>query len=127
MKFILVFFLVTINSISKGQQACATIIVPQLSDDTRKLYEQKLDEARSRLSTDSLDAEYIIWYGRRTAYLGRYIEAIDIYTKGLALHPGNPRFYRHRGHRYITVRCFDKAIPDFILPTPGFRLLISDS
>ena len=91
MKFILVFFLVTINSISKGQQACATIIVPQLSDDTRKLYEQKLDEARSRLSTDSLDAEYIIWYGRRTAYLGRYIEAIDIYTKGLALHPGNRR------------------------------------
>ena len=112
MKFILVFFLVTINSISKGQQSCATIISPQLSDDTRKLYEQKLAEARSKLSVDSLNAEHIIWYGRRTAYLGRYREAIDIYTKGLALYPNNPRFYRHRGHRYITVRCFDKAIAD---------------
>ena len=100
-----------ISSILLGQP-CATIMPPQLSEDTRKLYEQKLDEARSKLAIDSLNAEHIIWYGRRTAYLGQYMNAIDIYTKGVTLYPNNPRFYRHRGHRYITIRCFDKAIAD---------------
>ena len=112
MKIVLAFFLILINSISQAQQPCATIVPPQLPDDTRKLYEQKLSEARSKLSIDSLNPEHIIWYGRRTAYLGRYMEAIDIYTKGLSMYPANPRFCRHRGHRYITVRCFDKAIDD---------------
>ena len=112
MKLILSFFLVAFNIAAAQQQPCAPVVIPKISDDTRKLYEQKLDEARSRLVTDSMNAEHIIWYGRRTAYLGRYMDAIGIYSKGLDLHPVNPRFYRHRGHRYITVRCFDKAIAD---------------
>jgi tetratricopeptide (TPR) repeat protein len=58
-------------------------------------------------------ADTAIWYGRRTAYLGRYREAIDIYTAAIAKYPQDPRLYRHRGHRYITVREFDKAIADF--------------
>lgn len=60
---------------------------------------------------DSLDN--IIWLGRRTAYLWRYQEAIDIYTKGLQSHPNSAELYRHRGHRYISVRQLDKAIADF--------------
>lgn len=59
---------------------------------------------------DSLD--YIIWYGRRLAYLSRYKDAIDIYSKGLELYPESYRLYRHRGHRFITVRKFDLAISD---------------
>ena len=113
MKFILSFFLLAVSYFCPAQQqTCAAIVTPQLSEDTRKLYEQKLSEARSKLAIDSLNAEHIIWYGRRTAYLGRYEDAISIYTKGLELYPTNPRFLRHRGHRYITVRCFDKAIAD---------------
>ena len=42
----------------------------------------------------------------------RYREAIEIYTKGIALHPTNALFYRHRGHRYITVRELDRAVAD---------------
>ena len=37
-------------------------------------------------------------------------DAIDVYSRGIARHPGEPRLYRHRGHRYITVRDFDRAI-----------------
>jgi hypothetical protein len=46
------------------------------------------------------------------AYLGRYRDAIDIFTEGVRKHPDDPRMYRHRGHRYITIRRFDAAVAD---------------
>lgn len=85
---------------------------PSLSDSVRKVHESNLRSAEKKYRADSTTDEHIIWYGRRLAYLGMYNEAIDIFTKGMNLHPGNARFYRHRGHRYITLRCFDKAITD---------------
>ena len=57
--------------------------------------------------------ETIIWYGRRTAYLGHFKNAISIYTEGIKKFPEEARLYRHRGHRYITTRSYDKAIEDF--------------
>ncbi len=54
----------------------------------------------------------IIWYGRRTAYLGNYEAAIKIYSEGIKQHPEDARLYRHRGHRYISMRKFDEAIAD---------------
>ena len=59
------------------------------------------------------DPESLIWYGRRTAYLGYYHEAINLFTKGIEKHPNDARFYRHRGHRYISTRQYEKAIQDF--------------
>lgn len=58
------------------------------------------------------DIEQIIWYGRRAAYLGQYREAIDIFSKVLEIHPNEPRLYRHRGHRYISIREYPRAIAD---------------
>jgi tetratricopeptide (TPR) repeat protein len=101
-----------IQFIYAQQKPCADIKPPQLSEETKKQYEQKLAEAKAKLTIDSNLAEHIIWYGRRTAYLGNYMDAIEIYRKGFEKHPTNPRFLRHLGHRYITVRCFDKAIAD---------------
>lgn len=57
-------------------------------------------------------AEAIIWLGRRTAYLGLFREAIQVFSGGMSLYPDDPRLYRHRGHRYITVREFERAIAD---------------
>jgi tetratricopeptide (TPR) repeat protein len=57
--------------------------------------------------------EVMIWKGRRLAYLWRYQDAIAAFTKGIDRYPDNPRFYRHRGHRYITTRQFAKAQADF--------------
>lgn len=59
------------------------------------------------------DAEALIWYGRRTAYMGYYKEAIKLFTLGIKNHPNDARFYRHRGHRYISTRQYDNAISDF--------------
>ncbi|MDG1888924.1 MAG: hypothetical protein P8I53_00955 [Flavobacteriaceae bacterium] len=57
--------------------------------------------------------EALIWYGRRIAYLGYFKEAIKVFTLGIVTYPNDARFYRHRGHRYISTRQYDKAINDF--------------
>ncbi len=67
--------------------------------------------AASEVSPEDVDA--LIWYGRRAAYLGRYQEAIRIYSDGIERFPDDARFYRHRGHRYITTRQLENAIADF--------------
>lgn len=57
--------------------------------------------------------EALIWYGRRAGYLGKYQHAIEIFSEGIQKHPTDARMYRHRGHRYISTRQYDKAIADF--------------
>lgn len=69
--------------------------------------------AKAAVEADPENLDNIIWHGRRTAYLSRYNEAIDIYTEGLKKHPDSPELYRHRGHRYISIRKFEEAIADF--------------
>jgi tetratricopeptide (TPR) repeat protein len=85
---------------------------PALAEETKRRYEEALAEARQRNYASPGDADAMIWLGRRTAYLGRYREAIEVYTQGIQRHPGDARFRRHRGHRYITVRELDRAIAD---------------
>ena len=80
---------------------------------THRLYEERYVEARRAYDRTPGNADSIIWVGRRAAYLGRYRHAISYFTDGIAKHPNDPRMYRHRGHRYITVRRFDDAIADF--------------
>jgi tetratricopeptide (TPR) repeat protein len=75
--------------------------------------EEQLKEAQTVLDANPNSADAMIWVGRRLAYLGRFTDAIDIYTKGIAKFPKDARFYRHRGHRYITLREFESAIKDF--------------
>lgn len=85
---------------------------PELPAATRTAYERRLAEARRAYDRTPANADSITWLGRRTAYLGRYREAIAIFTEGIAKHPGDARMYRHRGHRHITVRELDQAIAD---------------
>lgn len=74
---------------------------------------RKWEEARRAHLADPADPDRLIWFGRWTAYRGDYREAIRIYTRGIEMFPSDARFYRHRGHRYITIREFDRAIRDF--------------
>jgi tetratricopeptide (TPR) repeat protein len=57
--------------------------------------------------------ENLIWKGRRLAYNWQHHQAIATFSEGLQHFPDSPELYRHRGHRYITVREFDLAIADF--------------
>jgi len=111
MKKILTTLLVIIFS-SLLSQNCETLIPEiNISDKAKVIYETKLAEAKLNFSKDP-SADNLIWLGRRTAYLGNYEDAIEIYSKGIDQFPKDARFYRHRGHRYISSRCFDLAIKD---------------
>jgi tetratricopeptide (TPR) repeat protein len=88
------------------------LAAPALPPATRADREAKLAAARAEAAAHPDDVDAAIWLGRRTAYLGRYREAIDIYTRALAAHPDEPRLLRHRGHRYLSVRRFDLAVAD---------------
>jgi len=83
-----------------------------LNDSVRARYEAQLATARSAYNKARTDPDSIIWLGRRLGYLGRFRESINVYTVGISLHPDNPWMYRHRGHRYISVRALDNAIAD---------------
>jgi tetratricopeptide (TPR) repeat protein len=74
---------------------------------------ENLAAARADYERDPDDADNIIWLGRRIAYTGDYRSAIEVFSEGIRKHPDDPRFYRHRGHRYISIRELDRAIADF--------------
>ena len=72
-----------------------------------------LKRALADYEQDQGSADKIIWYGRRLAYAGDYRGAIEMFSEGIFKFPDDARMYRHRGHRYITIREFDRAIEDF--------------
>ena len=90
----------------------APLFARELPPDQRQPLEANLTAAYAVYQRDPENADAIIWLGRRVAYLGRYRDAIDIFTEGVRKHPDDPRMYRHRGHRYITTRRFDAAVQD---------------
>lgn len=86
------------------------LAVPK-SEDLAKL-EADLAAARLALAADPDDPDKIIWVGRRLGYLWRMNEAIELFSRGIELHPDYAPLYRHRGHRYISARRFGDAIAD---------------
>ena len=89
-----------------------TLFTPKpISPESRSM--RNYSQAKIAYEADPENADNIIWYGRRTAYLGKYREAIRIYSEGIKKYPEDARIYRHRGHRYISIREYDRAIQDF--------------
>ena len=110
MKFFLILFL---GSSLSAQVVCNTNLPDiYISNKARVVYEAKMLEAKENFKKDP-SPDNLIWLGRREAYLRNYADAIEIYSKGIMKYPKDARFYRHRGHRYISSRCFDLAIKDF--------------
>ena len=84
----------------------------ELPAETKAQLDSQYASAKTNYDENPNNADNIIWFGRRAAYLWRYREAIGIFSEGINKFPNDPRLYRHRGHRYITIREFDKAIAD---------------
>ena len=119
------FIIISCKSDKKSEQAeqlipvekLQTFITPLGKEFTISVPSEKMlgqyEKAKETHEANPDNVDAIIWYGRRTAYLGRYEKAIAIYSKGIDQFPDEPRLYRHRGHRYISLRKFDEAIVDF--------------
>ena len=97
-----------------GQRCLDTAkeIKPVLSEERIAEFQGRIHNERTEYSINPDNLTNIVWLGRFLAYTGEYKAAIKIYTDGLNWNPRAPEIYRHRGHRYITLRCFDDAIKD---------------
>lgn len=84
----------------------------ELPQEVKEDFERKLSDTRMQAKAHPDSEIALIWFGRRLAYLGRYRKAIEVYTEALKKHPESYKLLRHRGHRYISVREFDRAIAD---------------
>ncbi|MEP6491912.1 MAG: tetratricopeptide repeat protein [bacterium] len=75
--------------------------------------------AEKALAADPRNVALIIQLGVAQSGVRQFREAIQTFTRGLAIAPNDPMLYRWRGHRYLSVRELDKAMADL---THGFRL-----
>jgi cytochrome c-type biogenesis protein CcmH/NrfG len=69
------------------------VSVPPAGEQKTRL-EADLAKAQADYDRDPAAADATIWLGRRLAYLGRFRDAIDVYSKGIQRHPNEPRLYR---------------------------------
>jgi len=69
-------------------------------------------KADAALVADPGNVTLVIAAGRARDAALQYSEAIELYSKAIALAPSDVRAYRFRGHRYISTRRFPEAIRD---------------
>ena len=98
--------------VPEGVQAISLLGEELRSGEPGERLLDKLAAARGDYERDPDNADNIVWLGRRIAYTGDYRGAIEVFSEGVRKHPGDARFYRHRGHRYISIRELDRAIAD---------------
>lgn len=75
--------------------------------------------AESALAADPGNVERMIALGVAQSGVRQFREAIETFTRGLAIAPDSPVLYRWRGHRYLSVRELDRALGDL---TRGYAL-----
>lgn len=106
----------TTTSVKRSYEAISllgdTLYAPSLSEAVQAQYDSALQVAQRDYRQDSTQLTNVVWLGRRLGYLGRYQDAIRVFTEGIKRFPESAELYRHRGHRYITLRQFDRAVSD---------------
>ena len=88
------------------------LYIPERSDEATSALEANLKEAETNYKAESNEMN-TIWLGRRWAYLTNYNKAIGVFSDGIKQFPNSYKLYRHRGHRYISTRQFEKAEADY--------------
>jgi tetratricopeptide (TPR) repeat protein len=86
---------------------------PAWSEDVRSKLEQDLAIAEAVFAVAPDREDSYIWLGRRFGYLGRYPEAIDVFTAGLDKFPQSYKLHRFRGRHRARNRDFSGAIEDY--------------
>lgn len=90
----------------------APLAAPPLTEAERARFEAELKAVSAAHDARPGEIEPLIAYARRLGQLGRFRESVAVYSDALRQHPHDARLYRFRGHRYITLRQFDRAVAD---------------
>ncbi|MBK8247003.1 MAG: tetratricopeptide repeat protein [Gemmatimonadetes bacterium] len=69
--------------------------------------------AQQAVAANPRSVDAILALGAAQSGARQFREAIETYTRGIAVAPNNALLYRWRGHRYLSVREHDKALADF--------------
>ena len=69
---------------------------PDWSPEVRARLEEDLAIAQAAMEVAPEREDSFIWLGRRLGYLARFPEAIEVFTRGLEVHPTSYRLYRDR-------------------------------
>ena len=69
--------------------------------------------ASAAVTADSTNAELLMQLGIAQSGFWQFREAIESFSRAIALAPNNAMLYRWRGHRYLSVRELDRALADF--------------
>jgi len=75
---------------------------------------EAVTKARAALAAEPKNVARIIDLGVALSGVRQFREAIEVFTRGLEIQPDNPLLLRWRGHRYISVREFDRARADLM-------------
>jgi tetratricopeptide (TPR) repeat protein len=75
--------------------------------------------AEQALAADPRNVQRFVDLGVAQSGARQFREAIETFTRGLAVSPDNALLLRWRGHRYLSVREFDRALADL---TRGARI-----
>jgi Flp pilus assembly protein TadD len=83
--------------------------------------------AQAALGADPRNVQLHIQLGVAQSGARQFREAIETFTKALAIAPNDPMLYRWRGHRYLSVREFSRARADlergFALDSTNYGVL----
>lgn len=69
-------------------------------------------KADAALSAEPKNVERLLAAARARDVAWQFHAAIDVYTRAIEVAPADVRPWRFRGHRYISIRQFDKAVSD---------------
>jgi tetratricopeptide (TPR) repeat protein len=103
--------------LSAGPAVSGAAQAPQYRSPSGIQYTSQADtggvaRAEAALAADPGSVDLILRLGLAQAAIRRYREAIATFTRGIELAPANGLLYRWRGHRYLSVREFDRARAD---------------
>lgn len=78
-------------------------------------FSPEVKEIEKQLEQDPTNVELWMQKGKALSKQSLFVEAIEAYSMGLSYNPFHALTYRHRGHRYISVRRYREAAADFEL------------
>jgi tetratricopeptide (TPR) repeat protein len=71
-----------------------------------------IEQARRALEADPRNVDLVVALGIAQSGARQFREAIETFTRGIAIAPDNALLHRWRGHRYLSVRELDRSLAD---------------
>lgn len=102
------------ETLREGQTLIGTpLSEPGFPPELRHELELDLAIAQAALELAPHREDSWIWLGRRLGYLGRFEEAVEVFTQGLERFPDSYKLLRFRGRHLARSRQFEAAISDY--------------